>query len=97
MISGKLNSECPESEEFTFTGVASFVIWGNGDVQIMRKVGDSPYLPITDAAGNPATFDNDEPDGVILNVDLENKSRSAKFKLLAETDLEIEYSISWGW
>lgn len=97
MIEGTLTAEAPESEEFTFQGSACFVMWGNGSAQILRSVNGSPFLPMTDGAGDAATFENEELDGVILNADIENGSRSAKYKIVAQTSLGVNFNVSWGW
>ena len=94
MIKGKLTADNPESQEFTYSGVASFMVWGSGELQIMRSVGGSPFLPLTDAYGDTIVYD---PNGnVFLNCDMENTSRSANFKLSLISG-EADYIVTWGW
>lgn len=96
-MKGTLTPEKSESEEFEFIGDANILIVGDGEVEILRKVGDSDFYPMTDAAGEAASFSNDEFDGVIFNADISNYKRSTRFKLRGTTESEIHYIINWEW
>lgn len=96
MIRGKITTEVKSSDEFSPNGTTSFLIWGDGQVQILRAVGDSAFFPITDKSGSPVVFENESTGGVICNIDLINHNRVNKFKIIGDTATEIEYKVSWG-
>ena len=97
VIEEVLEGETAESQEFSFTGTAQIAIWGNGSVCLLKKVGDSPWLPLTDPSGNVIMFENDEADGVILNTDISNSSRAVKFKIQATDAVNVTCMVQWGW
>lgn len=96
-LSGVLNADTNTSEPFSIDGVANVLIYGMGSLVILRSIDGSDFYPMTDDGGNTVEFYSAEPGGVMFNADIENRSKSVKYMLDAETQDEIYYVIKGGW
>jgi len=91
-LKGELTPEKPNSPDFEFTGEVSILIEGEvGTVEIQRSLKGSDFFTLTDTAGSPAAF---SVDGVAYNAQLENKTGTSKYRLVASVvDTPINYII----
>lgn len=94
MITGVITKDNKESPEFKISGYAAILIWGDGEIGILRSVGESPFLPMTDNSGSSIVLTSFDESGVILNTDIHNSRQGCKFKIVGDTESEIHYVIN---
>lgn len=75
----QLTKDQQTHEGVRINGSASLCMWGSGVVQILRKLGDGPYLPMTDSAGEELILEGAGPEGVLYNADIYNTCPQAQF------------------
>lgn len=88
-----LTKDNPETNEFRISGEAGVVIVGEGSAQILRKLGDSDYLPLTDGAGEEVIFYGNHENSVMFNSEVVNKLPGARFKIRVDTESAVRVHV----
>lgn len=88
----KLTTDSPVSPNIEFIGDAALAIWGNGTVKIYRKVGQSPFLPLTDASGEEVEFSGLSDTDVVFNSDITNNSTQVAYQIRLVDGESVNFS-----
>lgn len=89
-MEGKLTKENPIVEGIQINGEAPIAVYGTGAVRFLRKLGEGPYLPMTDAAGEELEFHGTS---VIFNAEISNRSPQARFAIELIDGASVDYIV----
>ena len=80
-----LNSETPETKEFTFKGDCCICAEGSGSIQVLREM-ENKFVPVTDQKGVPLSYA--ASNGVAFNGHISCNVRG-KYKIRATGEMIV--------
>ena len=90
---GKLNKNSPKLEDFSITNSVALCVWGMGAFRILRKLGEGPYIPMTDSTGEPLEFYGSTSE-VVFNSEITNAYPQARFCIELIDGASLDYIVA---